>query len=343
MKKILVTGGAGFIGSGFVKNWYERHPDYKIIVLDNLTYAGRLQNIPEYIHRDENRFEFCLGNVCSIELVNSLVGRVDMVVHFAAESHVTRSILDSRTFFETDVLGTHTIANAVYKNNGNIKRFVHISTSEVYGSACCLPMDEEHPLNPCSPYASAKCGADRLIYSFIKTYDIPGVILRPFNQYGPGQHLEKVIPRFITSALKNEPLTIHGDGSAKRDWMYVEDTCKRIEAAIHAPLDKVKGEVFNLGCGKAWSIKEIAYKILAITGKSDTLIAFVGDRLGQVDHHLSSTAKAEDILKITKGLSIDKGIENTIKWYRENESWWQSIEWMKQVKVRTKSGKEELH
>lgn len=344
MNTILITGGAGFIGSCFVKNWYEKHPDDKIIVLDNLTYAGRLQNIPEHIHKDEKRFEFCMGNVCSVELVNSLVKRVDIVVHFAAESHVTRSILDSRAFFETDVLGTHTITNAVYKNIENIKRFVHISTSEVYGSATYFPMDEDHPLNPCSPYASAKCGADRLVYSFVKTYDIPGVILRPFNQYGPRQHLEKMIPRFITSALNNEPLTVHGDGKAKRDWMYVEDTCKWIEAILQAPLDSVKGQVFNLGKGEAFSVKEIAKKILAITGKPDSLIAFVGDRLGQVDLHLSSTAKAIKLLGIDDmGCSIDQGLEKTVKWYQDNEEWWQPITWMKQVKVRTKSGNEELH
>ena len=198
MKTILVTGGAGFIGSNFVRHWYENHPDDKIIVLDNLTYAGRLQNIENEIHEDRERFEFCLGSVCSIELINSLVEKSDIVVHFAAESHVTRSLFDSRVFFETDVMGTHAVSNAVFKAKDRIERFIHISTSEVYGTALTAPMDENHPLNPCSPYASAKCGADRLVYSFINTYGIPGVILRPFNQYGPYQHLEKVIPRFIT-------------------------------------------------------------------------------------------------------------------------------------------------
>ncbi len=344
MREILVTGGAGFLGSCFVRSWYETHPEDKIVVLDNLTYAGRLQNIPEDIHRDEKRFEFCMGSVCSTELVNSLVARADMVVHFAAETHVTRSILDSRIFFETDVLGTHTLANAIYKNNGRIQRFVHISTSEVYGSACYIPMDEDHPLNPCSPYASAKCAADRLVYSFIQTYDIPGVILRPFNQYGPRQHLEKMVPRFITSALKNEPLTVHGDGGARRDWMFVEDTCRWIQAVLEAPLEKVKGRVFNLGKGEAWSVKEMAEKILAITGRPDSLITFIGERLGQVEHHVSSTARIRELFNLDHmGCSIDEGLERTVHWYKDNEPWWQPIKWMKQVKVKTKSGNEELH
>jgi dTDP-glucose 4,6-dehydratase len=342
MKTILITGGAGFMGSNFVRHWYNNHPEYKIIVLDNLTYAGRLQNIDRHIYEDTERFEFCLGSIGSIELVNRLVEKADIVVHFAAESHVTRSILESRLFFETDVLGTHSVCNAVLKS-GRVERFIHISTSEVYGTAMEIPMDENHPLNPCSPYASAKCGADRLVFSFINTYRIPGLILRPFNQYGPYQHLEKVIPRFITSALKDQPLTVHGDGSAKRDWLYVQDTCRRIETAILAPIEDVCGEVFNIGSGNSFSVLQIAETILRLLNKPESLITFIGDRLGQVEHHFSSTEKAERILGITPGRPLEEGLVQTIEWYKTNEDWWRDIVWMKDVKVMTQNGREELH
>ena len=171
---------------------------------------------------------------------------------------MARSIYDDRRFFETDVLGTKSIANAVLKNREKIDRFIHISTSEVYGTAMVNPMDEDHPLNPVSPYAAAKAGADRLIYSYWSTYDLPVVILRPFNQYGPYQHLEKVIPRFITSALLNEPLTIHGSGEARRDWLFVKDTCERIALVLDAEDERVRGEVFNLGSGFDLDIISIA-------------------------------------------------------------------------------------
>ena len=246
-KVILITGGAGFIGSNFFRYMFEKYPNYRFIILDALTYAGNPENIPQEMMTDE-RLEFWYGNVCNGELVYNLVEKSDIVVHFAAESHVARSIFDTQIFFKTDVLGTQTVATAVVKTE-RVEKFIHISSSEVYGTAVESPMTEDHPLNPMSPYASAKAGADRLVYSYWKTYDIPTIILRPFNQYGPNQHLEKVIPRFITSAILNEPLTVHGTGEAKRDWLYVEDLCKRIDLVIHADLKKVKGEVINLGSG----------------------------------------------------------------------------------------------
>ncbi len=343
MKTILITGGAGFIGSNFVRFWYDRHPDYKIVVLDILTYAGRLRNIPERIYNDKKRFAFFLGSVTSIEIVNMLAENADVIVHFAAETHVTRSIFESRKFFETDVLGTHTIANAVLKFQDKVERFIHISTSEVYGTAHSDPMDEEHPLNPSSPYASAKCGADRLVHSYFLTYGIPSVILRPFNQYGPFQHLEKVIPRFITSAMRNEPLTIHGDGSAVRDWLHVEDTCERIEAAILAPLERVRGQVLNIGSGECVSILDIARMILRETGRAEDAVVHLGDRLGQVVKHVSSTDKARRLLGVGPGRPFAEGLRQTIDWYARNEAWWQEIEWMKHVTVLTRAGKEEAH
>src|SRR5947209_3547530 len=197
-RRILITGGAGFIGSNFVRYILNTYPDYTVTVLDALTYAGNLDNFDDRTKEDP-RFIFWQGNVQNGEMVSELVAQCDAVVHFAAETHVARSIYDNTTFFQTDVLGTQVIANAVLKHK--IERFIHISTSEVYGSAEYDPMDELHPLLPTTPYAGAKCGADRLVYSYYVTYGIPAVILRPFNNYGPHQHLEKVVPRFITSAL----------------------------------------------------------------------------------------------------------------------------------------------
>src|SRR6266567_2779528 len=231
-KTVLVTGGAGFIGSNFARRLYEKYPEYQILVVDALTYAGSVANLPEGAQQS-GRYEFWYGDVRNGELIDTLVSRADIVVHMAAESHVTRSIYDNRLFFETDVLGTQTVANAVTKFRDRVERFIHVSTSEVYGSALSERMDEEHPLNPQSPYASAKCGADRLVYSYWATYQIPAVIVRPFNNYGPYQHLEKVVPRFITSCILGEPMRVHGDGSAARDFIHVEDHCEALDRLLH--------------------------------------------------------------------------------------------------------------
>ncbi len=342
MRRILVTGGAGFIGCNFVEYWMKKYPDDYVIILDALTYAGNPQNLPD-LFQNSPRCEFWYGNVQNEEMVNFLVAKADIVVHFAAESHVARSIFDNKIFYQTDVIGTQVVTNAVLKNYRTIDRFIHISTSEVYGTALTSPMTEEHPLKPMSPYASAKCGADRLVYSYWATYDIPAVIVRPFNQYGPRQHLEKLIPRFITSALKNEPLTVHGAGNAKRDWLHVEDTCERLDQIIHAPIDKMKGEVFNIGSGFDLDVLSIAKLIIKLTGRSEELITFIGDRLGQVQHHISSTEKGERVFGMKPGRSFEQGLMETIEWYRKNEDWWKPLEWMKEVKILTQSGRIENH
>ena len=216
-------------------------------MLDSLTYAGSTDNLPDEMRQiDHPRMRFWYGDVTNAEVVNTLVAEANYVIHFAAETHVTRSIFDNRLFFETDVMGAHTVANAVLKSNGRVARFIHISSSEVYGTALKPLMDEEHPLYPMSPYASAKCGADRLVYSYWATYGIPATIIRPFTTFGPRQHLEKVIPRFITSMVLNEKLTVHGTGAAARDFVYVGDICRGIDIIMHADAHKVDGEVFNL-------------------------------------------------------------------------------------------------
>jgi len=342
MKIVLITGGAGFIGSNFVKYLFDAYPDYHIIVLDALTYAGNVENIPDKIKSD-SRFSFWYGNVRNGELVDELVSKADIVVHFAAESHVARSIFDNTAFFRTDVLGTQVVANAVLKNYDSIERFIHISTSEVYGTAAEAPMTEEHPLNPTTPYAAAKTGADRLVYSYWVTYDIPAVIIRPFNNYGPNQHLEKVIPRFITSALLDEPLTVHGSGQSTRDWVYVRDVCRALDKVMHIGLGEVRGQVINIGTGRDTSISEIAEMVLAKLNKPQSLITHMGSRPGQVDRHISSTDKALDILGWKAETDFDRGLNETIEWYRQNRDWWQKLLWMRHVPIKTKDGKVEYH
>jgi dTDP-glucose 4,6-dehydratase len=343
-KTILVTGGAGFMGCNFVRYLYKKYPDYRIIVLDALTYAGSVENLPVNINENnDNRLIFWYGNVRNGELVDTLVSQSDVVVHFAAETHVTRSIYDNYIFFETDVLGTQTVANAVLKYKDKIERLIHISTSEVYGTALKELMDEEHPLMPTSPYASAKAGADRLVYSYWATYELPMVIIRPFNNYGPYQHLEKAVPRFITSCLLDEHLRVHGDGSASRDYIFVGDVCKAIDIVIHADIDKVKGEVFNVATGIHRSMLSIAQDVVKMMGKDKSLITFVGDRPGQVFRHTGDIKKIRNALGWEPQVTWEEGLQITIQWYKENRKWWEKQLWMRAVPIITKTGRKELH
>jgi dTDP-glucose 4,6-dehydratase len=337
VKTIFVTGGAGFIGSNFVDYIFRKYLDFKVLVLDLLTYAGDIENIPSEV-RDSERFEFWYGDVNNLDLVSDLVGRSDIVVHFAAETHVARSLYQNRIFFVTDVLGTQSVMNAVFKHSSRIERFIHISTSEVYGSAIYEPMDENHPLNPRTPYAAAKAGADRLVYSYIQSYDLPGVIIRPFNNYGPCQHLEKVIPRFVTSAILEEPLTIHGDGSASRDWIFVEDVARAIALCLHAPINKIRGEVFNIGTGESISVLEIGKKVIDIFGLDEKSLLFMEDRFGQVSKHISSTEKAEKMIGFKAEVSFDEGLRKTVQWYRQNRHKWEKQLYMRKVPVKNKDG-----
>ncbi|MBI4619827.1 MAG: GDP-mannose 4,6-dehydratase [Desulfobacterales bacterium] len=343
-KTILVTGGAGFIGSNFVRHIYNKYPDYRIIVLDALTYAGNIENLPMNINENNgDRFIFWYGNVRNAELVDTLMSQSDIVVHFAAESHVTRSIYDNYIFFETDVIGTQTVATAVVKYKEHIEKFIHISTSEVYGTAQTERIDEKHPLMPLSPYASAKAGADRLVYSYWATYEIPVIIIRPFNNYGPYQHLEKAVPRFITSCILDEPIRVHGDGSAARDYVFVEDVCRAIDTVLHADLEKVKGEVFNLATEVHRSILSIAQDIVRMMGKDESIITFAGERPGQVFRHTGDINKVKNLLGWEPKVAWGDGLSRTIQWYKENRAWWEKQLWMRAVPIITKRGKKELH
>ncbi|MBN1587216.1 MAG: dTDP-glucose 4,6-dehydratase [Candidatus Omnitrophica bacterium] len=321
MRKLLVTGGAGFIGSNLVKYLIDKYPSDQIVVLDALTYAGNLDNLPPPIW-DNDRFSFHRTDIRNRDKVQEILTDVDVVFHLAAETHVDNSIYNTDDFVDTDVKGTQVLLDAVRKFP--VERFVHISTSEVYGTLLSDPMDEEHPLKPRSPYASAKTGADRLAYSYVATFDLPVVIIRPFNNYGPNQHIEKLIPCFTTHALQDKQLPMQGDGSSSRDWLYVEDTCRGLAAAMEADLKAVKGEVFNLATNRDESVIEIGKLIVAELGKSESLIETVPDRPGQVDRHKGSFEKAKSILKWEPAISFEQGLKRTVQWYVENESWWRN-------------------
>ena len=336
-RTILVTGGAGFIGSNFVRHMYERYPNYRLVVLDALTYAGDVDYFRNM--RLDERFQFHYGDVRNRDLMDRLVAQSDVVVHFAAESHVARSIADTASCVSTDVVGTDTVASCVVAHKDKIDRFIHISTSEVYGTALAATMDEDHPLNPCSPYAGAKAGADRLICSYYLTYDIPAVIVRPFNNYGPHQHLEKLVPRLITSVILDEPMPIHGDGSAARDWLFVKDNCRAIDALVHAPLDRVAGEVFNIGTGKATSVLEIATMIAKKMNYDTSRFNFLTNRPGQVDMHLANVDKIARVLGVQATTSLSDGLDSTIAWYLENRDIWERQLWLRHIEIETPSGR----
>src|SRR3954463_14062136 len=291
-KRVLVTGGAGVIPSNFIRHLLAA-TEYDVVSLDALTYAGNIDNLADVLSHP--RLSFVHGDICDEELVREVVAEVDVIVNAAAESHVEKSIEEGgREFVATNVDGTRILLDAIREHP--VERFILISSSEVYGTAESDPMDEEHPLNPRSPYAATKAGADRLAYSYWTTYDLPITIVRPFNNYGPRQHPEKVVPRFITQALLDEPLTIHGDGHASRDWLYVGDDAEAIVAVIEAPLEKIAGEVFNVATGIDISVTDIANLVLDALGKPSNLVRNVPERLGQVDRHIGSTEKARELL-----------------------------------------------
>jgi dTDP-glucose 4,6-dehydratase len=345
MKTFLVTGGAGFIGSNFVHHIFNKYPDDRILVLDLLTYAGSVDNLPTDFQdaSASGRIEFWYGDVRNASLVENLMRRTDVVVHFAAETHVTRSIFDNYHFFETDVLGTQVVSNAVLRCVDRIERFVHISTSEVYGTAEAPLMNEEHPLKPLSPYASAKAGADRLVYSYWATYQLPAVIVRPFNNFGPRQHLEKAVPRFITSCLLGEPLRLHGQGVAQRDWIYVDDTCEAIDQIIHAPRECVVGEAINIGTNVSLSVAEVAHAVVKQMQTPESQITCVGDRPGQVFRHTADASKAKRLLGWTPTMTFEQGLAKTIEWYRTHRHVWEKQLWMREIPIVTGFGKQELH
>lgn len=320
--RLLITGGCGFIGSNLVRLALARIPDAEIRVLDSLTYAGRPETL-ELNTKGDPRVELVVGDVCDTNVVDRLVAWADRIVHLAAESHVDYSAAHARVFVDTNVLGTATILEAMLRHP--VERLVYISSSEVYGSAVRVPMDEEHPMLPASPYAGTKAAADRLVYSFVRAHELPAVILRPFNNYGPWQHLEKVIPRFITSAMDGQPLIIHDTGEQTRDWVFVDDTNEGIIQALTRPIHTLRGETINLGTGVETSIIDAAKKVLALTPSDRNSYRPGTRRPGQVWRHCASTAKAEQLLQWRARTSFDDGLGRTFAWYRAHEAWWRTL------------------
>ena len=321
-KRVLVTGGAGFIPSNFIHHLLAKTP-YEVVSLDALTYAGNLDNLSGAMSHE--RLSFVHGDIRDVELVRDVVSEVDVIVNAAAESHVEKSIDEgAREFVTTNVEGTQILLDAV--REAPVERFILFSSSEVYGTAEYAPMDEGHPLNPRSPYAATKAGADRLAYAYYVTYGLPVVIVRPFNNYGPRQHPEKVIPRFVTQALQDRELTIHGDGHASRDWLYVDDDAEAIEAVISAPIENVAGEVLNVATGIDIPVTEIADLVLDLLDKPADLKEHVEERPGQVDRHVGSTEKIRRLCGWSARTSFEEGLARTVAWYRENEAWWRAIQ-----------------
>jgi dTDP-glucose 4,6-dehydratase len=321
MKRILVTGGAGFISSNMIRYLLDETA-HEVVTMDALTYAGNLANLADVLEHE--RLRFIHGDIRDLADVTAALEGVDVIVNAAAESHVSKSIEQGGgEFVTTNVVGTQVLLDAMRERP--IERFILISSSEVYGTAESDPMSEDHPLNPRSPYAGTKAGGDRLAFSYWCTYDLPITIIRPFNNYGPFQHPEKVIPRFIIQALTDQPLTIHGNGIASRDWLHVFDTAEAITAACEAPLDAIVGETINVATGVDESVEEIADAILEILGKPASLKQHITDRPGQVDRHIGSTGKALDLLGWRSSIPFSDGLERTVRWYRDNPDWWQSV------------------
>lgn len=335
--KLLVTGGAGFIGSHFVDHLLASYQGFKIIVVDKLTYAGSIENLPL------DKIEFVYGDVCNAGLMDELVGRATHVVHFAAETHVTRSIQENKIFFETDVLGTQAVLNACLKHRARIRQIVHVSTSEVYGSAHFLDlMNEDHPLRPLSPYAAAKCGADRLAWSYYATYGLPVVIARPFNNYGPRQHVEKLIPRFITCALLHESMPIHGRGTAERDFVHVSDTVRALGMLMVAPLHQ--GDVFNIASGVAVSILQVVQGIIHLMPAGGVPNAHnLADRPGQVSRHIGDSARLAAAVGWAPAVAWAEGLASTIDWYIQNQDRWAGQLWARTSVIQTADGKLTAH
>ena len=318
--KLLVTGGAGFIGSCFVRHILNKYKDYKVINLDALTYAGNIENLDDI--KDNPNYKFVHGNICDKKLVRELINEVDAVINFAAESHVDRSITGPEIFIETNVQGTLNLLQA--SKEADIQRFLQVSTDEVYGT---LGKDgyfyETTPLAPNSPYSASKASADLLVRAYYETYKMPVLNTRCSNNYGPYQYPEKLIPFFISKLLKDEKVPVYGDGLNVRDWLYVYDHCSAIDVVLHK--GKV-GEVYNIGGHNEKTNLEITKIILQAMGKDESSIEYVQDRLGHDRRYAIDNHKIQTELGWQPSLTFEEGIKLTIDWYLKNQDWIKSIE-----------------
>ncbi|MBI5399119.1 dTDP-glucose 4,6-dehydratase [Candidatus Saganbacteria bacterium] len=318
--KVLVTGGAGFIGSNFIRYLLAHYPEDSVINFDKLTYAGNLDNLLDLT--SDHRYQFFQGDICDASAVEKALndlGPVDAIVNFAAETHVDRSILEAASFVQTDVLGTQVLLEAVKKQR--LKRYLHISTDEVYGSIDNGSFTEESTLAPNSPYSASKAGGDLLVRAYFTTYGLPIVITRSSNNYGPYHYPEKIIPFFITNAIENKPLPVYGDGKNVRDWLFVADNC----AAVDAVLRRGKlGDVYNIGGENERENIDITKIILKELGKPESLIEYVKDRPGH-DRRYSIDCSKVKKLDWEPKIKIEDGLKQTVQWYLKNQSWWKKI------------------
>ena len=322
--KLLVTGGAGFIGSNFIHYWLNKYPDDKIVNLDVLTYAGNLENLKD-LENNQN-YKFIKGDICDEALVNGLVEGVDLIVNFAAETHVDRSIIDSHDFIKTNVEGTRVLLDAA-KNNGGV-RFHHISTDEVFGAL--KPGDpafrEDTPYDPRSPYSASKAAADHLARAYWHTHRLPITISSCTNNYGPYQFPEKLIPLFITNLLENKKLPVYGQGKNIRDWIHVDDHNRGVEMIIKK--GKI-GETYCLGGGQEMSNMELTKKIIALMGREEDMIEYVKDRAGHDFRYAMDFRKAKKELGWKPQIDFKDGLSRTVDWYQDNKNWWQKLKGQK--------------
>jgi dTDP-glucose 4,6-dehydratase len=315
--RLVVTGGAGFIGSNFVRFMLRRYDDLEVVNLDKLTYAGNLDNLRDV--EDDVRYTFVKGDICDAAVVRAALQGADAVVNFAAETHVDRSISGPQDFISTDVLGTHTLLEAVREQG--IARYVQISTDEVYGSTEAGSFTEKSDLAPSSPYSASKAGADLLVLAYHRTFGTPVLITRSSNNYGPWQYPEKIIPLFITNAIDDQALPVYGDGLNVRDWLYVDDNCAGIDAVLRKG---VLGEVYNIGGGNEVKNLALTRRILELLGKSPELIRFVTDRPGHDRRYSIDCAKLQ-ALGWHPATPFEAGLKRTVSWYRDTPDWWRKI------------------
>lgn len=319
---ILVTGGAGFIGSNFIHYWHSVYPADHIRVLDKLTYAGHRENLRDI----ENEIDFLVGDICDQPTVEKSFTGIDVVVHFAAETHVDRSIVGPAEFIRTNVVGTQVLLSEALKQQ--IKLFHHISTDEVFGE---LPLDkpelkfsETTPLNPHSPYSASKAASDMLVMAWHRTYGLPVTLTNTSNNYGPYMDVEKLIPRFITNLIDGQKIPLMGQGKYIRDWLYVEDHCRAIDLIIHQALidQKIIGQSFCVGGNSERTNLQVAQSILKLLGKDESSIEYVPDRLGHDTRYAIDTGKINRVLGWNQKFNFDTGLAMTVEWYKKNELWW---------------------
>jgi dTDP-glucose 4,6-dehydratase len=315
--KILVTGGAGFIGSNFIRLILGKYSDYEVVNLDKLTYAGNLDNLRDI--ESDRRYRFVQGDICDPDVVDKVMNGVDAVVNFAAESHVDRSIGGPADFIQTDVFGTYVLLEAARQHG--VGRYLQISTDEVYGSIDQGSFHETDALHPSSPYSASKAGGDMQVMAYHTTFDLPVLITRSSNNFGPYQHVEKLIPLFITNAMEGRKLPLYGSGTNVRDWIYVTDNCEGIDTVLHKG---EVGEIYNIGGGNERDNITITKKILELMDKPEDLIERVSDRLGHDQRYSIDCSKAR-ALGWQPSHDFDSALQETVSWYMDNRWWWEKL------------------